>query len=56
MKIKKSYIFEIVAILIFLVYMVPFAIVLINSSKPTLQIISNPIALSEKEFKNGYGG
>ena len=55
MKIKKTYIFEIVAILLFLAYLVPFAIVLINSSKPTLRIIMDPIALPENPaqlFKN----
>jgi len=47
MKIKKYYILEIVAIIIFLIYMLPFAIVLINSSKPTLQIIMNPLSFPE---------
>ncbi|MCL2211540.1 MAG: carbohydrate ABC transporter permease [Treponema sp.] len=47
MKAKKYYILEAVAILLFLIYMLPFALVLINSSKPSLQIIMNPLALPE---------
>jgi len=47
MKVKKYYILEAVAILLFLIYMLPFALVLINSSKPSLQIIMNPLALPE---------
>jgi raffinose/stachyose/melibiose transport system permease protein len=47
MKAKKLYILEAVAILLFIVYMVPFAIVLINSSKPSLQIIMDPLSLPE---------
>ena len=38
----KNYILEALAILLLAVYMLPFLIVLINSAKPTLQIISNP--------------
>jgi len=47
---KKSNIpivLEIIAIVIFLLYMIPFAIVLINSSKPSLKIIMDPLALPE---------
>ena len=40
----KTYILEIVAILLFLIYMLPFAIVIINSSKPSLQIIMDPLS------------
>jgi raffinose/stachyose/melibiose transport system permease protein len=47
MKVKKTYILEAIAILLFLVYLLPFAIVIINSSKPTLQIINDPLALPE---------
>jgi len=38
---------EIIAVVIFLLYMIPFAIVLINSSKPSLKIIMDPLALPE---------
>ena len=47
MKEKNYRILEIVAIVLFLIYMVPFAIILINSSKPSLVIISKPLALPE---------
>ena len=52
-KIKKTVkentatILEIAAILLFLLYMLPFALVLINSSKPSLKIIMDPLALPE---------
>jgi len=36
---------ELVAILLFLVYMIPFFIVLINAAKPRLQIITDPLAI-----------
>ena len=45
MKKNNSLILEIVAILLFALFMIPFAIVLINSSKPTLMIIMDPLAL-----------
>jgi raffinose/stachyose/melibiose transport system permease protein len=41
---KNIYILEIVAIVLFLLYMIPFALVLINSSKPSLAIITDPLA------------
>ena len=44
---KKKYMPEIIAAILFLLYMVPFAIVFINSSKPTLLIITDPLALPE---------
>jgi len=44
MKIKKYYILEALAILLFIIYMLPFALVLINSSKPSLQIIMDPLS------------
>lgn len=47
MKKRNSIILEIVAIVLFLIYMIPFAIVLINSSKPSLKIIMDPLALPE---------
>jgi len=43
MKKKNYYILEAVAILLFLIYMLPLALVLINSAKPTLEIITDPI-------------
>lgn len=55
MKARRIFILEIIAVVLFLVYMVPFAIVLINSSKPTPQIIMNPISFPENPsqlFKN----
>ena len=45
MKKNTSLILEIVAIVLFLLYMIPFAIVLINSSKPSLVIIMDPLSL-----------
>jgi raffinose/stachyose/melibiose transport system permease protein len=47
MKTKKFYFLEAVAILLFFIFMVPFAIVLINASKPTLQIVMDPLSLPE---------
>ena len=46
MKVKK-YILEAVAILLFLLYMLPFVLVMINSSKPSLKIIMDPLAFPE---------
>jgi len=42
---KKISILEIVAIVLFFLYMMPFVLVVINSAKPTLQIIVDPLAL-----------
>jgi len=44
---KKIPVLEIVAILLFLLYMTPFALVLINAAKPTLQIIVDPLSIPE---------
>jgi len=44
---RRLPVLEIVAIAVFLLYMVPFAIVLINAAKPTLRIIMDPLALPE---------
>lgn len=38
---------ELVTFMLFLVYMIPFYIVLINSAKPTLDIIMDPLSLPE---------
>ena len=38
---------EAAAILIFLIYMLPFVLVIINSSKPSLKIIMDPLSLPE---------
>ena len=38
---------EVIAILLFLFYMIPFAIILMNASKPTLQVIADPLAFPE---------
>jgi raffinose/stachyose/melibiose transport system permease protein len=42
-----SFIAEVVAIILFLVYMLPFGLVIINSSKPSLKIIMDPLAFPE---------
>lgn len=47
MKKRSSIILEIVAAVVFLIYMLPFAIVIINSSKPSLKIIMDPLSLPE---------
>jgi len=47
MKLKKNVILEAVAIILFLLYMVPFYLVIINSSKPSLKIIMDPLAFPE---------
>ncbi|MCL2138906.1 MAG: carbohydrate ABC transporter permease [Treponema sp.] len=47
MKTRKAVTLEIVAIALFLLYMIPFFLVLINSSKPSLTIIMDPLALPE---------
>jgi len=41
---RKDKILEVVAILLFLLYMIPFFLVVINSSKPSLTIIMDPLA------------
>ena len=43
----RTIILEIIAILLFLLYMAPFALVIINSSKPSLKIIMDPLALPQ---------
>jgi raffinose/stachyose/melibiose transport system permease protein len=48
MKAKNHIALEAVVILIFLIYMIPFWLVLINSAKPSLMIIMNPLAFPEK--------
>jgi len=47
MKKQKSIIAEAAAILLFLLFMMPFALVIINSSKPSLKIIMDPLSLPE---------
>ncbi|MDR0442077.1 MAG: carbohydrate ABC transporter permease [Treponema sp.] len=44
---RKIIILEILALLIFILYMLPFALVIINSAKPSLKIIMDPLALPE---------
>ena len=46
-QLKKNIILEIVAIVLFILYMLPFAIVIINSAKPSLRIIMDPLAFPE---------
>ena len=40
---KKTIVPEIIAIVLFLLYMIPFMIILVNASKPSLQIIVDPL-------------
>jgi raffinose/stachyose/melibiose transport system permease protein len=47
MKTTKYTALEAVAIIIFIIYMLPFALVIINSAKPSLKIIMDPLALPE---------
>lgn len=47
MKKRNPIILEVVAIVLFICYMLPFAIVIINSSKPSLKIIMDPLSLPE---------
>ena len=44
---RKTIILEIIAIALFLLYMIPFVLVVINASKPSLRIIMDPLALPE---------
>jgi len=39
---------ELIAIILFLIYMIPFALIIINAAKPTLQILVDPLALPER--------
>jgi raffinose/stachyose/melibiose transport system permease protein len=43
----KTHTLETIAILLFLIYMLPFVLVMINSAKPSLKIIMDPLALPE---------
>jgi raffinose/stachyose/melibiose transport system permease protein len=43
----KKYILEAAAILLFLIFLLPFGLVIVNSSKPSLKIIMDPLALPE---------
>ena len=47
MKTRNNLILEVAAIILFLIYMLPFALVIINSAKPSLKIIMDPLALPE---------
>lgn len=47
MKKQTLLVLEIIAMALFLIYMVPFVIVLINSAKPSLRIIMDPLAFPE---------
>jgi len=44
MKLNKFHLLEAVAILLFIIYMLPFAMIMINSSKPSLEIITDPLS------------
>jgi len=43
-KLNKTLTLEIIAIVIFLLYMLPFLLVIVNSAKPSLKIIMDPLA------------
>ena len=43
----KKYVLEAAAILLFLIFLLPFGLVIVNSSKPSLKIIMDPLALPE---------
>jgi len=43
----KKYILEAVAIILFLLFLLPFGLVIVNSSKPSLKIIMDPLAFPE---------
>jgi len=47
MKVNKYFFLEVGAILLFLIFLIPFVIVLINASKPSLQIIMDPLSFPE---------
>ena len=44
---RRNIVLEIFVAVLFLIYMLPFAIILINAAKPTLQVISDPLALPD---------
>ena len=46
-KTRRRILIELLAIALFLIYMLPFALVIINSAKPTLDIIMDPLSLPE---------
>jgi len=46
-RINTALLLEIIAIILFFIYMLPFALVIINSSKPSLKIIMDPLALPD---------
>ena len=48
MRRRRNYIAEAIAVVIFLIYIIPFALILINAAKPTLQILVDPLALPER--------
>jgi raffinose/stachyose/melibiose transport system permease protein len=60
-KINNIVILEAVAILVFLIYMLPFFLIIINSSKPSLKIIMDPLAFPDspsqliKNIKTVFG-
>jgi len=47
----NTLILESIAIILFILYMLPFVLVLINSSKPTLKIIVDPLAMPENPLQ-----
>jgi raffinose/stachyose/melibiose transport system permease protein len=48
---KKTFNPEIIAVVLFLIYMLPFALVTINAAKPSLKIITDPLALPENPMR-----
>ena len=50
-RINTALLLEIIAILLFFLYMLPFALVLINSSKPSLKIIMDPLSYPNTPYQ-----
>jgi raffinose/stachyose/melibiose transport system permease protein len=46
-KLNKIFTLEIIAIVIFVLYMLPFLLVIVNSAKPSLKIIMDPLAFPQ---------
>jgi raffinose/stachyose/melibiose transport system permease protein len=51
MKENKYVALEVTAIVLFILYMLPFFLVIINSAKPSLKIIMDPLALPENPYQ-----
>jgi len=51
MRKTKSIWLEIIAVIIFIIFMLPFVLVLINSAKPTLEILEYPLSLPKNPMQ-----